>query len=152
MVGARFRGEWTVNDKMGRINGPAPGDPDDLVNFHGKGSYSPPEFVWHDTVAPTAITFLSSDNLGKKYENQLFVGDIKFGNIYYFELNRDRTLLDLDGALSDRMADNMKENDHIIFGHGFAGITDLNVGPDGNLYVLTYDSTNGTIYEITSTN
>jgi glucose/arabinose dehydrogenase len=36
-----------------------------LVNFEGKGNYSDPEFVWTDTVGPTAIKFLGSDRLGK---------------------------------------------------------------------------------------
>jgi hypothetical protein len=33
-----------------------------------------------------------------------------------------------------------------IFGHGFGTITDLQVGPDGYLYVLSY--TSGAIYRI----
>lgn len=149
---SKIQGIWTVNDKTGRIIGLASDNPPELVSFDGKGKYSQPEFTWKPTVAPTAITFLNSDKLGMEYKNQLFVGDIKFGNIYHFELNKDRTQLDLAGVLSDKVADSLEENKNIIFGHGFAGITDLTEGPDGNLYVLTYDSTNGTIYEISSRN
>ena len=38
-------------------------------NFKGNGKYSEPEFVWFDPVAPTGLTFLDSDELGKDYEN-----------------------------------------------------------------------------------
>ena len=67
--------------------------PPNLVDFDGRGKYSPPEFTWKNTVAPTAIVFLNSDKLGKEYDKELLVGDIKFGNIYHFELNHDRTQL-----------------------------------------------------------
>ena len=66
-----------------------------LVDFDGKGKYSPPEFTWFNDVGPTAIKFFNSDNLGKQYENDIFVGDIINGNIYHFELNQQRTGLSL---------------------------------------------------------
>jgi glucose/arabinose dehydrogenase len=81
---SKIQGMWTVNDKTARISWPAPENPQNLVDFDGKGQYSPPEFTWKPTVAPTAIIFLKSDKLGDEYRNQLFVGDIKFGNIYHF--------------------------------------------------------------------
>jgi len=37
-----------------------------------------------------------------------------------------------------------------IFGAGFGVITDLQVGPDGYLYVLSYDKSDGRIYKIVS--
>jgi hypothetical protein len=39
-------------------------DTKEIVNFNGKGKYSPPEFVSY-TVGLTDITFLNSDKLGK---------------------------------------------------------------------------------------
>jgi glucose/arabinose dehydrogenase len=95
---------------------------------------------------------MKSDRLGVKYKNDILVSDIKFGNIYRFKLNEDRTQLVLNDILHDKIANTMKETQRTIFGHGFAGITDLEVGPDGYLYVLTFDSANGTIYKITSNN
>jgi hypothetical protein len=38
--------------------------------------------------------------------------------------------------VKDRIANNTAELGKIIFGKGFGGITDLEVGPDGYLYVL----------------
>ena len=37
----------------------------------------------------------------------------------------------------------------IIFGSGFGGITDIETGPDGSLYILSYDE--GIIYKISVT-
>ena len=48
--------------------------------------------------------------------------------------------LDLSGPLADKVADKSKELSNIIFAHGFAGITDLKIGPDGYLYILVYES------------
>jgi glucose/arabinose dehydrogenase len=132
------------------VQGMAPVDfnySEDLVNFEGKGNYSDPEFVWTDTVGPTAIKFLHSDRLGKQYENDVFVSDITQGNIYHFDLDINRTQLVLEGALADRVSNNGTENEDIIFGEGFGGISDLEVGPyDGYLYIVSLG--HGSIYRI----
>jgi glucose/arabinose dehydrogenase len=120
-----------------------------LVNFQGSGNYRDPEFVWTDTVGPTAIKFLDSDRLGKQYEKDVFVSDITQGNIYHFDLNTNRTQLILEGVLADKIANNATENKDIIFGEGFGGITDLEVGPyDGYLYIVSLG--HGAIYRIVS--
>ena len=117
-----------------------------LVDFQGKGNYSDPEFEWRFPVGPTDLTFLSSNRLGEQYENDMFVGDINNGYIYHFDLNNDRTGLLLTGSLADKMADNINESKEAVFGFGFGGITDLQVGPDGYLYILSF--THGKIYRI----
>ncbi|HZE78518.1 MAG TPA: hypothetical protein VE089_08220, partial [Nitrososphaeraceae archaeon] len=102
--------------------------------------YSPPEFTWFKpTVGPTAIKFLNSDKLGKQYKNDMFVGDFHNGYLYHFDLNKKRTKLVLNGPLSDKVANSIKElkNGRILFGKGFGGITDIQVGPDGYLYVFS---------------
>jgi aldose sugar dehydrogenase len=111
--------------------------PNNLVDFGGKGKYTPPKFIWNLTVGPSAMTFLNSDKLGTKYKNDMFVGDFNQGRIFHFHLNQLRTDLDLDNSLKDKIADNATELEGIIFGQGFGGITDLKVGPDGYLYVLS---------------
>ena len=127
-----------------------------LVDFDGKGKYSLPEFTWFNDVGPTAIKFFNSDKLGKQYENDIFVGDIVNGNIYHFELDQQRTglLLPSNGPLADKVVSSYdKKSDEIIFGNGFGGITDIQIGPeDGYLYILTFDKTQGTIYRIVPTN
>jgi glucose/arabinose dehydrogenase len=37
----------------------------------------------------------------------------------------------------DKIADNIDEREQAVFAHGFGGITDIEVGPDGYLYVLS---------------
>ena len=118
--------------------------PDDLVYF-GKGSYSEPKFSWVTPIGVTALEFLNSDKLGTKYQNNMFVGDINNGLLYRFILNDARNDLSFDNGyventapLADREVNDPKENQPIVFGQGFGGITDLQTGPDGYLYVLSY--------------
>jgi glucose/arabinose dehydrogenase len=127
-------------------------DANDLVQFEGKGKYSDPELVWMDTEGPTAAKFLVSDKLGTQYKNDLFVADVHNGRIYHFDLNEDRTQLVLEGPLADKIIDtpSIEEFSNIIFGEGFGGITDLEVGPDGYLYVVSIGQ--GAIYRIVQMN
>jgi glucose/arabinose dehydrogenase len=114
-------------------------DPEeDLVDFGGTGAYREPEFAWQNTVGVTAIKFLNSTALGEQYANDVFVGDINYGRLYHFDLNQDRTGLLLDGVLVDRVANTVQELDSVIFGTGFRSISDIEVGPDGYLYLLLY--------------
>ena len=114
-------------------------DPEeDLVDFGGTGVYREPEFAWQNTVGVTAIKFLNSTALGEEYENDMFVGDINNGRLYHFELNEDRTGLLLEGVLADRVANTVQELDSVIFGTGFRSLSDIEVGPDGYLYLLLY--------------
>jgi len=109
--------------------------------------YADPKFSWLKTIGPTAIVFLDSTNLGEQYENDVFVGDVNNGNLYRFEPNDTRDGFVLNGSgLSDFVADNDNEVDQNIFATGFAGITDLKVGPDGLLYVVSIGD--GKIYAI----
>ena len=119
---------------------------ENIVDFEGKGKYSDPELVWMDTEGPTAVKFLNSDKLGMQYVNDMFVGDVHNGWIYHFDLNEDRTDLILDGLLADKIAHTPEEMQETIFGEGFGGITDLEVGPDGYLYVVSIGQ--GAIYRI----
>jgi aldose sugar dehydrogenase len=56
----------------------------------------------------------------------------------------------LNGPLEDRIANNSKETQKIIFAQGFeGGITDIDIGPDGYLYVASgIWSNDGKIYRI----
>jgi glucose/arabinose dehydrogenase len=121
---------------------------EDLFYFDGKGKYSDPEFVWKETVAPTALKFLNSTKLGLEYENTIFVGDVKTGNLYNFKLDSTREQLQLSPPLGDKVADTLQEIQSIVFGKGFGVITDIQVGSDGYLYILGID---GTIYKIVPT-
>jgi len=112
------------------------------------GRYSDPEFVWQIPVGVTAIKFLTSDKLGVQYENDVFVADFILGVVYHFQLNSERSGIVLEGTLSDKVANDWSELEPVIFAPGFRAITDLEVGKDGFLYVLTYLPDQGAIYRI----
>lgn len=119
---------------------------DDLVNFPDS-NYKDPILSFRNSIGITDIEFLNSDKLGTEYANNAFVGDISYGNLYRFKLNEDRVDFKFnDPGLEDRVVDNNKELDSVIFGEGFSGITDIKTGPDGLLYVLSFED--GTIYRI----
>jgi aldose sugar dehydrogenase len=132
----------------------------ELVSFPGS-NYSDPLFNWREPAGLTDLEFFTSAKLGDKYTNNIFVGDINRGNLYFFELNKNRDGIKLNNAqkesgLSDRIVDskvikgtgfiNEEELSAITFGTGFGGITDIETGPDDLLYVLSYGD--GTIYKI----
>lgn len=122
---------------------------EELKIFDGS-KYADPIFSWKDPVGLTDLEFLNSTALGLEYAYNLFVGDINNGNLYYFELNDSRTGIKLDDNdledLTDQVADDEQQLSEIVFGSGFEeGITDIETGPDGFLYILTF---NGSIYRI----
>jgi glucose/arabinose dehydrogenase len=117
-----------------------------FVDFNGKGKYSDPELTWNSTVALTAIKFLNSNKYGNEYQNDIFVGSVlPNGNLYHFDLNSDRTELALLGPLRDKIVGS-KESKDILFGENFGVISDITVGPDGYLYIVSL--TQGKIYRI----
>ncbi|HVX03368.1 MAG TPA: PQQ-dependent sugar dehydrogenase [Nitrososphaera sp.] len=131
----------------------------DLVMLKG-AHYSDPVFSWYICVGVTDIKFFDSEKLGDKYKDNVFVGDINNGNLYFFNVDQDRTGFYFSSnnqpGLEDRVADPIidkatgrldGELSSIVLGKNFGGrITDIETGPDGYLYVLTY--LDGKIYRI----
>jgi aldose sugar dehydrogenase len=114
-------------------------DNSELVDFDGRGHYRDPELVWLHTVGPTAILFMTSSKLGPQYVNEMFVADVHDGRIYHFALNQDRTQLDLPAPLANKLIGNPNSEgvEDLVFGEDFGGISDLKLGPDGYLYVVS---------------
>jgi glucose/arabinose dehydrogenase len=140
---------------------------DELVSLPNS-KYADPVFSWFPSLGITDIEFLNSSKLGDKYANNIFVGDIgdlTEGNLYYFEVNENRTGMKFDNnsrnsssnnnnqtGLSDLIADNEEELSATALGTAFGGITDIETGPDGLLYILILDREadgEGKIYKIT---
>ena len=123
----------------------------DLIIFDG-AKYGDPIFSWYVPVGVTDIEFLNSTKLGEKYDDNVFVGDINNGNLYFFEVNGNRTGVTFhDPRLLDLVADPVKEGEDselssLILGDGFGRITDIESGPDGLLYIMTYED--GKIYRL----
>jgi aldose sugar dehydrogenase len=144
-----IQGVWTVakHESEGMM---VSGKPDNLVDFNGNGIYSGPEFIWNQTVGVTAIKFLNSNRYGTEYQNDIFVGSIKpDGDLYHFDLNSKRTGLDLQGQLENKIAYKYEDLTNYIFGKNFGVISDITVGPDGYLYIVSF--TRGDIYRIIPT-
>jgi aldose sugar dehydrogenase len=119
---------------------------DDLVRFNGS-QYADPVFSWLVSEGITDIEFLNSTRLGDRYTNNIFVGSVNNGTLYFFTVNDNRTGLNFDGSsgLADLVADNNAELSAVTLGTGFGEITDIETGPDGYLYILSLD---GSLYRI----
>ncbi len=137
------------NSGWKQIMGPDARDPEgvaDLVMVTN-AFYSDPEFSWFDSRGVTALEFLDSTELGASYQNDLFVTNFTSGNLYHFELNAARDSLVLAGAgLQDLVGDTTEELGELVVGD-FESITDIDTGPDGNLYILDRPPP-GTVYRV----
>jgi glucose/arabinose dehydrogenase len=109
----------------------------DALPKYGDYVYSDPEFTWEKPVAPTAISFVKSDML-QDYQDSVFVGDCNTGNLYRFKLDSTRTGFIFDSPeLSDKVLNVDDPMDEIVFGTGFGCLTDIEVGPDGFIYIVS---------------
>jgi Glucose / Sorbosone dehydrogenase len=118
--------------------------------------YSDPEFSWKFAVPPAAIGFLGSRALGPQYQNDLFAGAAtpltEGGYLFRFNLTGNRRKIGVDDPrLEDRVADNNAKNDiteseSLLFGRDFGVTTDIETGPNGNLYIVSISG--GAVYQI----
>jgi aldose sugar dehydrogenase len=142
---ANVQGYWKPNEEeMGSPNL----NPNDLVSFGGRGTYSNPEFTWMNPAAPSAIKFLDTNRYGTEYKNDLLVGDANNGYIYDFNLDEQRENFELSGVLSDKIANNTREINDLVFANGFGRVADMEIGPDGLLYILSTDNDLTSVYRI----
>jgi hypothetical protein len=63
-------------------------------------------------------------------------------------LNENRTGLSLPPVLADKVVYTDNETQNVIFARGLGRITDIKVGPDGNLYILSGYFGKPTIFRI----
>ncbi len=102
---------------------------------------------WKFAVAPAGIGFLESRALGREYEGDLFVGAARTfldeGCLFRLELSRNRRrIATSDPRLADGVAGNASkydptESESLRFGTGFGVGTEIQAGPNGNLYVVS---------------
>ncbi|MGH7958886.1 MAG: CHRD domain-containing protein, partial [Opitutaceae bacterium] len=112
--------------------------------------YSDPEYSWKFEVAPAGLGFINSRELGPQYEHDMIVGAARNtlfeGQLFRFQLTGNRNRI-----VGDRVADNTAKFDitgseNRLFGTGFGIGTDVQTGPNGNLYIVSLS--HGNIYEI----
>ena len=119
-------------------------------------TYSDPQFSWKWEVAPGGMNFLRGRALGPQFENDLFMGaatpNLAGGYLFHFNLTGNRRSIGTDDPrLADRVADNLAKHDiteseTLLIGRDFGVATDIETGPNGNLYVVSL--TAGAIYEV----
>lgn len=148
----KIQGIGSLHQNLSSLGKVVLDQPDGLVDFGGKGKYRAPEFVWKQRVAPTALKFLNSEQLGKRYQNDLFVASFNLGEIYDFDLNENRSKLELTNTMTNKTLAIKLELRNVLFAHGLGKITDIDVGQDGNLYVLSKYLETPTIFKISSVN
>jgi len=125
--------------------------------FHVPGSrYKDPLMSWKFPVAPAGIGFVHTSALGPDFADTLIMGaareNMLGGYLMRFSLTPDRKDLSLsDPSLADRVADNAarfdpKESESLIVGTDFGVGTDVQISPDGRVYVVSLS--HGNVYEI----
>jgi hypothetical protein len=120
--------------------------------------YIDPEFSWKYALAPSPIGFVRGRGLGPQFEGDLFVGASRTtllnGYLFRFKLTADRQHFSFtDPRLADRVADNvdkfdLTESESLALGKDFGITTDIQTGPNGNLFVVSLSK--GAVYEIKS--
>ena len=140
LVNPKFNSGWR------KITGPGTESQISKLPTYGQFEYSDPKFSWQRPVAPTAIVFLDSEFF-EKYQNSVLVASVNFQVIYELKLNEDRTgFVFTEPTLRDLVAHPEDSLDDNIFGSGFNIVTDMKMGPDGLLYVVSM--VDGAIYRI----
>jgi aldose sugar dehydrogenase len=123
-----------------------------LPNAH----YADPLFSWKYEISPAGLGFIQSKALGPQFYGNLILGAardlLEGGHLFRIKLtgNRRKVAVD-DPRLEDRVADNLNkwditESESLLFGKNFGVGTDVQTGPNGNLYVVSLS--HGAIYEI----
>jgi glucose/arabinose dehydrogenase len=118
--------------------------------------YTNPELSWKFEVAPAGIGFMTGLGLGPEFEGDLFMGGARDflvgGHLFRFKLTGNRRHIAVtDPLLSDLVADNLApfeitESESLLIGRDFGIGTDIETGPNGNLFVVSLS--HGAIYEI----
>jgi len=118
--------------------------------------YSDPEFSWKYEIAPAAVGFVDGRGLGKEYEGDMFVGAARTllanGHLFHFDMKKNGKDVKVeDDRLEDQVAGNLDKNEateseSLLIGTNFGVGTDIETGPNGNLFVVSLS--NGEIYEI----
>ena len=118
--------------------------------------YSAPEFSWKFEVAPGGIGFVDGNGLGAQFRGDLFMGGarnfLEGGHLFHFNLTGNRAMIGVDDPrLEDRVADNnhkfdITESENLLIGRDFGVVTDIETGPNGNLFLVSLDQ--GEVHQI----
>jgi uncharacterized protein (TIGR03118 family) len=138
--------------------------------------YNAPVFSVRAENPPGGLGFMTGDALGPDYQGALFEGEARDNNggpfsdpreqyngaLLVFHPNADRTGIDFQGDPNIRASDGVFLNNAdfdllgdttIVLGRDFGVVTDIQTGPDGNLYVVSLSGgvnipNGGSVFEI----
>lgn len=117
--------------------------------------YADPQLSWRYEIGPSGMSFVSGNALGAAYDGTLWFGSSRAfsqvgangGSLYRVRLSPNRLNVDVsaDPRLADRVADNLfraqkfdgTESETLKIGSGFGVTSSIELGPDGNLYVVS---------------
>lgn len=118
--------------------------------------FADPVFSWRFVVEPAGMGFLNGRALGPQYDGDLFLGGarniLEGGHLFRLKLTGNRRKIAVDDPLlEDRVADNLHkwdvtESESLLFGRNFGVVTDIQTGPNGNLFLVALS--HGAVYEI----
>ena len=112
-----------------------------------------PVLSWVHPPAVTAIAFVTDDRLGERSQGTVWLGTVLTDSLLRYPIGPDGRSLALEGPLADGVDDNeskgdLGESEPYVVGTGFGVVSDLDVGPDGSLYVASLG--NGAVYRLSS--
>jgi uncharacterized repeat protein (TIGR01451 family) len=120
--------------------------------------YTDPLLTWKYEVSPSGFGFVRGSGLGAELDGNLISGGARDflldGQLFRLKLTRDRMDVDLSSnplLNATRIIEAMDKwditgSEDLLFGKGFGLTTDIQTGPNGNLFVVSLG--NGAVYEI----
>jgi glucose/arabinose dehydrogenase len=142
LVGRGFNSGWLKimgpdsRNAVYQENGNRAYNASDLV-YLPNAYYADPIFSWLQPIGVTSIVFVRSARFDAGVRDEVIVGETNNGRLYRFTMNAARDDFVLTDALADRVADSVDERNLSSFGANWGVVTDLRIGPDGYLYVVS---------------
>ncbi len=119
-------------------NGRTPYSVGDLVMLPN-AVYGDPLFSWRIPIGVAAIEFLRSARFDEDLRDQCVVGESLNQQLYLFRMNSARDgFVFSDSRLHDLVADDTDERNLNRWGANWGVVSDLKIGPDGYLYVVSH--------------
>ncbi|MDQ2985134.1 MAG: PQQ-dependent sugar dehydrogenase [Armatimonadota bacterium] len=122
-------------------NNNTPHNANELYYLPG-ATYSDPKFSYLAPIGVAGLAFFGSTRFleSPSVFDNLVMGCTNTGRIYMLPVAADRESLIETGLLADLVADSGAERDLWSIGAGWGGITDARTGPDGYLYLCSWNT------------
>ena len=112
--------------------------------------YRDPELSWKFEVAPAGIGFITGQALGRQFDGDLILGSartfLENGFLFRVRLTGNRRSVAGEQVIENNNKWDGTGSEELLFGRNFGIGTDVQTGPNGNLFVVSLS--NGAVYEI----